>query len=87
VLRVADGVVLLPDALDRAAAVLAALPQPFTTSEARQALRTSRRVAIPLLELLDRHRVTTRLPDDRRTVVRPPTGAAGAGRAVGTGGG
>jgi selenocysteine-specific elongation factor len=67
VLRVAEGVVLLPDAVERAAALLAALPQPFTTSEARQALATSRRVAIPLLELLDRRRVTTRLPDDRRT--------------------
>ena len=32
--------------------VLAALPQPFTTSEARQALGTTRRVAIPLLEHL-----------------------------------
>ncbi len=71
VLRVADGVVLLPDAVDRARAVLAVLPQPFTTSEARQALGTSRRVAIPLLEMLDRRRVTTRLPDDRRTVQRP----------------
>jgi len=71
VLRVADGVVLLPDAVDRARAVLAVLPQPFTTSEARQALGTSRRVAIPLLEMLDRRHVTTRLPDDRRTVQRP----------------
>ncbi|HEV7756959.1 MAG TPA: selenocysteine-specific translation elongation factor [Mycobacteriales bacterium] len=68
VLRVTDGVVLLPDAERRAAEVLAALPQPFTLSEARQALGTSRRVAVPLLELLDRRRLTTRLPDDRRTV-------------------
>ncbi len=67
VLRVAEGIVLLPDAVERAAAVLGALPQPFTTSAARQALGTSRRVVIPLLELLDRRRVTTRLPDDRRT--------------------
>jgi selenocysteine-specific elongation factor len=71
VLRVAEGVVLLPDAVDRAAGVLAELPQPFTTSEARQALGTSRRVAIPLLELLDRRRVTNRLADDRRVVHRP----------------
>ena len=44
----------------------AELPQPFTTSQARQALRTSRRVAIPLLEYLDRARVTERLPGDLR---------------------
>ncbi|HYJ76570.1 MAG TPA: selenocysteine-specific translation elongation factor [Kineosporiaceae bacterium] len=68
VVRVADGVVLLADGPERAAAVLAELPQPFTTSEARQALGTSRRVAIPLLELLDRRQLTRRLPDDRRTV-------------------
>jgi translation initiation factor 2 gamma subunit (eIF-2gamma) len=42
------------------------LPQPFTTAEARQALGTTRRVAIPLLEYLDRTGTTQRLPDDRR---------------------
>jgi selenocysteine-specific elongation factor len=67
-LRVADGVVLLPDARERAAAVLAELPQPFTTSSARQALGTTRRVAVPLLELLDRTGLTRRLPDDRRVM-------------------
>ena len=69
-LRVADGVVLLPDAVDRAATLLGALPQPFTTSQARQALGTSRRVVIPLLELLDRRGVTRHLPDDRRTLMQ-----------------
>jgi selenocysteine-specific elongation factor len=68
VVRIAEGVVLLADGPERAAAVLAELPQPFTTSEARQALGTSRRVAVPLLELLDRRQLTRRLPDDRRTV-------------------
>jgi selenocysteine-specific elongation factor len=48
--------------------VLAALDRPFTLSEARQALDTTRRVAVPLLELLDRRGVTRRGPDDRRTV-------------------
>ena len=65
-LRVADGVVLLPGADDAAVEVLASLPQPFTTSEARQALATSRRVALPLLTHLDRTGRTLRLPDDRR---------------------
>jgi len=46
--------------------VLGGLPQPFTTSEARQALGTSRRVALPLLAHLDRTGRTLRLPDDRR---------------------
>jgi selenocysteine-specific elongation factor len=70
-LRIADGVVLLPGAVDDAVAVLARLPQPFTLSAAREALGTTRRVAVPLLELLDRRAVTTRLPDDRRTVTSP----------------
>jgi selenocysteine-specific elongation factor len=65
-LRVSDQVVLAPGADDEAARRLAELPQPFTTSQARRALGTSRRVAIPLLEYLDRARVTERLPDDTR---------------------
>ncbi|GAA2191597.1 selenocysteine-specific translation elongation factor [Micromonospora lupini] len=68
-LRLADTVVLLPDALDAAVTVLAGLPQPFTLSAARQALDTTRRVAVPLLELLDRRGATRRLPDDARIVV------------------
>ncbi|MEU8392767.1 selenocysteine-specific translation elongation factor [Micromonospora sp. NPDC048843] len=68
-LRLADNVVLLPDVLDDAVRVLAGLPQPFTLSAARQALDTTRRVAVPLLELLDRRGATRRLPDDARIVV------------------
>jgi selenocysteine-specific elongation factor len=67
-LRIADLVVLAPGADKAAARVLAGLDQPFTTSQARQALRTSRRVAIPLLEYLDRARVTERLPGDLRRI-------------------
>jgi len=65
-LRVAEQVVLAPGAQAQAARILARLPQPFTTAEARQALGTTRRVAIPLLEYLDRAGITQRLPDDRR---------------------
>jgi selenocysteine-specific elongation factor len=65
-LRVADQLVLAPDAVTVAAKALAELPQPFTTSQARQALHTTRRVVIPLLEYLDRARVTERLPGDVR---------------------
>jgi selenocysteine-specific elongation factor len=68
-LRVADGIYLLPGADAAAAAVLAGLPQPFTLSEARRALGTTRRVAVPLLELLDAAGRTRRWPDDRRTLV------------------
>ena len=67
--RIADGVVLGPDALDRAAAVLKTLPQPFTVSEAKRALSTTRRVAVPLLEQLDARRITRRADDGTRTVV------------------
>jgi len=67
-LRVSEQIVLAPGAEAEAAHVLARLPQPFTTAEARQALGTTRRVAIPLLEYLDRAGITQRLPDDRRRV-------------------
>jgi selenocysteine-specific elongation factor len=53
-LKVADGVVLLPDACDRAVERLTDLGPEFTLSAARQALDTTRRVAVPLLELLAR---------------------------------
>lgn len=65
-LRIADGVVLLPGADAEAARLLATLPQPFTVSDARRALGTSRRVAVPLLEHLDRRGLTERDGDGRR---------------------
>jgi len=65
-LRVTEQIVLAPGAEAEAARALAGLPQPFTAAEARQALGTTRRVAIPLLEYLDRAGITQRLPDDRR---------------------
>lgn len=66
----APGIVLLAGADDAAAVRLAELPQPFTVSEARAHLGTSRRVALPLLAHLDRTGRTRRLPDDRRRVLR-----------------
>ncbi|MGH3301389.1 MAG: SelB C-terminal domain-containing protein, partial [Streptosporangiaceae bacterium] len=77
--RLPGNVVLPADAGARAAKVLAALAQPFTVSVARQALGSSRRVVIPLLEWLDREGVTRRLPDDRRTMREPPDSTAGNG--------
>ncbi|ODS91046.1 MAG: selenocysteine-specific translation elongation factor [Comamonas sp. SCN 65-56] len=70
VLRFPGGVVLLPSAPRQALQRLTQLPQPFTTSQARQALGTSRRVAIPLLEYLDRKGLTRRVDDDHREVRR-----------------
>ncbi len=69
VLRLEPNVVLLPGADTEAVEVLGTLRQPFTTSEARAALGTSRRVALALLTRLDRSRLTLRLPDDRRRVL------------------
>ncbi len=65
-LHLGGGVVLLPGADRQAAELLGSLPQPFTTSEARARLGTTRRVVLPLLQLLDRRGLTRRLPDDRR---------------------
>ncbi|MUL46225.1 selenocysteine-specific translation elongation factor [Mycobacterium sp. CBMA293] len=69
-LRIGDGVVLLPTAPALAMRELSRLAQPFTTSEARQALGTTRRVAIPLLEHLDSRGWTRRLDAGHREVVR-----------------
>jgi len=63
-----EGIALLPGADELAAKILSGLDQPFTTSEARQAFETSRRVALALLAHLDRTGRTVRLPDDRRRV-------------------
>ena len=71
VVRLADEVVLLPSAPALAMRELARLPQPFTLSEARQALGTTRRVAVPLLEHLDRRGWTRRVDASHRTIVRP----------------
>ncbi|GAA1905548.1 hypothetical protein GCM10009716_14310 [Streptomyces sodiiphilus] len=67
------GEVLLPrGAAELAAGRLRALDGPFTVGECCRALETSRRVAVPLLEALDRAGVTVRDADGRR-VVRPGT--------------
>jgi selenocysteine-specific elongation factor len=68
-LRIDPSVVLLPSAPAQALDVLRGLTQPFTTSEARRALGTTRRVAIPLLEHLDAQGATLRAADGTRTVV------------------
>ena len=61
-------VVLGPEAPDRAVDRLRMLPQPFTLSQARRALDTTRRVAVPLLEHLDAAARTERVDDAVRRV-------------------
>jgi selenocysteine-specific elongation factor len=70
--RIADGVHLLPDAPAEALRRVAALEQPFTVSQARAAWDTSRRVAVPLLEHLDRLGATRRLDTARRITTKEP---------------
>jgi selenocysteine-specific elongation factor len=67
-LRISSDIVLLPSAPSVARSRLGALGPQFTTSEARQALKTTRRVAIPLLEYLDAHGVTERIDASRRSL-------------------
>lgn len=73
-LRIGDGLVLLPGDDARAAARLAELDGPFTLSEARRALGTTRRTAVPLLEHLDARGYTIRV-DDLHRRCRDPEGA------------
>ena len=68
-LVVGDGVVLLPGRDDPAAdAAGRRCRSRSPRSQARQALGTTRRVALPLLAHLDRTGRTVRLPDDTRRV-------------------
>jgi selenocysteine-specific elongation factor len=70
-LRLAPGLVLLPDAERAALARLARLREPFTLSQAKGALETSRRVAVPLMELLARRGRSRLLPDGTHRLVDP----------------
>ncbi|HXW45112.1 MAG TPA: selenocysteine-specific translation elongation factor [Streptosporangiaceae bacterium] len=79
-MRISDQVVLAPGADKAAVQILARLPQPFTAAQAREALSTTRRTAIPLLEFLDLAGATERQADDRR-IVRPPADPSAAGPA------
>ena len=74
-MRISDQIVLAPGADVAAAAVLAGLEMPFTAAQAREALGTTRRTAIPLLEYLDSAGVTDRLADDRRVLRQAPVPA------------
>ncbi|MGH3710392.1 MAG: SelB C-terminal domain-containing protein, partial [Pseudonocardiaceae bacterium] len=62
-LKIADGIYLAPGADDTATQRLRDLPNPFTLSQARQALDTTRRVTVPLMEHLAHRGITRRLPN------------------------
>lgn len=79
ILRLPGDVVLLPEAAAMAAQRLRALAQPFTLSTARQALETTRRVAVPLLEHLDARGHTERIDDGLRRMRAETVAPAGAG--------
>ncbi|HEY0447677.1 selenocysteine-specific translation elongation factor [Actinophytocola sp.] len=68
VLRLPGEVILHPSAPQAAATALAGLDQPFTLSDARQALGTTRRVAVPLFEHLDSLGLTVRVDGALRRV-------------------
>jgi selenocysteine-specific elongation factor len=69
--RLAPDVVLTAAAVDAAVALLADLPQPFTAGQAREALGSSRKVVVPLLEHLAREGRTRRDAASHRVVPRP----------------
>ncbi|MDT7717373.1 MAG: selenocysteine-specific elongation factor [Pseudonocardiales bacterium] len=62
-LKIANGIYLAPGADDDAVERLRGLPTPFTLSQARQALDTTRRVTVPIMELLARRGSSRQLPD------------------------
>jgi selenocysteine-specific elongation factor len=64
-IRLAPDIVLLPRTIEHAMTALAGLPPPFTAGEAREALGTSRKVVMPLLEYLAANGRTRRGPDGR----------------------
>jgi selenocysteine-specific elongation factor len=68
-LKIADGIYLAPGAEREAILRLRGLTSPFTLSQARQALDTTRRVAVPMMELLARRGISRQLPDGTHELV------------------
>lgn len=66
IVRLTNGMVLPTRAFVEQRSIIARLPQPFTVAQARDALGTTRRSVIPLLEHLDRLGFTERRPDGTR---------------------
>ena len=70
--RLSDKLVTTPEVMDRARLKLAeTFSAGFTASEARQALETSRKFIIPILEWMDRQGFTVRVGDERKVAPLP----------------
>lgn len=69
-LRLQGGILVHPNAVEISSQRLMSLSQPFTMSAARDALGTTRRIAMPLLEHLDEIGVSRRVDDDFRRVLQ-----------------
>jgi selenocysteine-specific elongation factor len=67
--RLAPDVVVLPGTVHSALILLAQLAQPFTAGQAREALGTTRKVVMPLLEHLAANGSTRRVDDGRHVVL------------------
>ena len=80
-LRVTEIVYLLPDAIENAVRRLGTLEGPFTVAQAREVLQTTRRTAVPLLELMDRRRRTRRVDAQLRELIDGPVTGSAAGLA------
>lgn len=63
--KVSDELVYLPSQLDDLIAGLANLPTPFTVAEFRDTFDLTRKYAVPLVEWLDKRRITIRDGDTR----------------------
>lgn len=70
--ELASGVYLTPDAVEAAVTRLGAIGRPFTLGEGREALATTRRVAVPLMEYLHRIAKARRVEGDLHTVTAAP---------------
>jgi selenocysteine-specific elongation factor len=65
VVRIAPDLVIHPDLVEQAASYVAAHPEGVTVSALREALGTSRKFAVPLLEWMDAQGRTRRVGDLR----------------------
>lgn len=63
--RISPDFAYLPDQLEELVATLGELPDPFTVAEFRDRFEISRKYAVPLLEWLDKERITQRSGDQR----------------------
>jgi selenocysteine-specific elongation factor len=63
--KISDELLYLPEQLDEFVTQLGSLPSEFTVAELRDAFELTRKYAVPLIEWLDRQRITTRDGDTR----------------------